>query len=82
MKAGLYARVSTHDQHTLTMQLEALRSYADQRGWEIVFQVEEVGSGAGPRPKRDQLLRAARQREIDVVLVWKLDRWGPAPRLT
>ncbi len=52
MKAGLYARVSTHDQHTLTMQLEALRSYADQRGWDIVLQVEEVGSGAVSRPKR------------------------------
>ncbi len=36
MKAGLYARVSTHDQHTLQMQIEALQSYADQRGWEIV----------------------------------------------
>ncbi len=76
MKAGLYARVSTHDQHTLQMQLEALRSYADQRGWEIVLQVEEVGSGARSRPKRQQLILAASRREIDVVLVCKLDRWG------
>lgn len=76
MKAGLYARVSTHDQHTLTMQIEALKSYADQRGWVIVLQVEEVGSGASTRPKREQVIRAACRREIDVVLVWKLDRWG------
>ena len=81
MKAGLYARVSTHDQHSLQMQLEALRSYADQRGWEIVLQVEEVGSGARSRPKRQQLILAASRREIDVVLVWKLDRWGPPPPL-
>ena len=76
MKAGLYARVSTQDQHTLTMQTEALTSFAEQRGWEIAFQFEETGSGTGPCPKREQILQAARRREIDVVLVWKLDRWG------
>ena len=76
MKAGLYARVSTQDQNTLTMQMEALESFAQQRGWEIVLRFEEVGSGAKTRPKRETLLKAARRREIDVVLVWKLDRWG------
>ena len=38
--------------------------------------MEEVGSGASSRPKREHLVRAASRREIDVVLVWKLDRWG------
>ena len=65
MKAGLYARVSTQDQNTLTMQMEALESYARQRGWEIVIRLEEVGSGAKTRPKREKLLQAARRREID-----------------
>ena len=27
-RVGLYARVSTHDQHTLALELEALRTYA------------------------------------------------------
>ena len=76
MKAGLYARVSTQDQNTLTMQVDALESFARLRGWEIVLRLEEVGSGAKTRPKREQVLQAARRREIDVVLVWKLDRWG------
>jgi DNA invertase Pin-like site-specific DNA recombinase len=35
-----------------------------------------VGSGSIERPRRDQLLKAARRREIDAVLVWRLDRWG------
>lgn len=35
MKAGIYARVSTHDQHTLNMQIEAMKKYANARGWEI-----------------------------------------------
>jgi len=42
----------------------------------ITFQIKEVGSGAEERELREQLLAAARRREIDVVLVWRLDRWG------
>jgi DNA invertase Pin-like site-specific DNA recombinase len=40
------------------------------------MQVREVGSGAARRQVREKLLDAARRREIDVVLVWRLDRWG------
>ena len=42
----------------------------------IVVQVREVGSGASQRELREKVLDAARRREIDVVLVWRLDRWG------
>ena len=76
MKTVIYARVSTHDQQTLEMQLEKCREYCLSRGWEIVLQVKEVGSGAKKRPKREGLLRLCRQRKVDAVVVWKLDRWG------
>ena len=76
LRAGLYARVSTNDQQTLPMQLRALRDYAARRGWAITKQIKEVGSGASQRTMREQLIDAARRREIDVVLVWRLDRWG------
>jgi putative DNA-invertase from lambdoid prophage Rac len=75
-RAGLYARVSTTDQQTLPMQNRALREYAVLRGWTVAMQVREVGSGAVERKAREQLMEAARRREIDVVLVWRLDRWG------
>ena len=75
-RAGLYARVSTNDQQTLPMQSRAMREYAARRGWTIAVQVREVGSGAAQRKLREKLLEAARRREIDVVLVWRLDRWG------
>ena len=58
------------------MQIRALREYAARRGWTIAMQVKEVGSGAAQRLLREKLLDAARRREIDVVLVWRLDRWG------
>jgi DNA invertase Pin-like site-specific DNA recombinase len=75
-RVGFYARVSTNDQQTLPMQLRALREYAARRGWRIAMQVREVGSGAANRQARERLREAARRREIDVVLVWRLDRWG------
>ncbi len=75
-RVGLYARVSTHDQQTIPLQTRAMREYAARRGWTITLQIKEVGSGAAQRERREQLLEAARRREIDVVLVWRLDRWG------
>jgi putative DNA-invertase from lambdoid prophage Rac len=74
-RAGLYARVSTNDQQTLAMQSRAMREYAARRGWTVDVQVREVGSGAAKREAREKLLDAARRREIDVVHVWRLDRW-------
>jgi putative DNA-invertase from lambdoid prophage Rac len=75
-RVGLYARVSTHDQRTLPLQMRAMHEYVAKRGWTIAAQIKEVGSGAAERELREKLLAAARRREIDVVLVWRLDRWG------
>ncbi len=76
LRVGLYARVSTHDQQTLPLQIRTLREYAAKRNWTIAVQIQEVGSGASERELRTTLIAAARRREIDVVLVWRLDRWG------
>src|SRR4051812_48694985 len=76
LRAGIYARVSTTDQKTLPQQTRAMKRYARERGWTIAHQVEDIGSGASDRPKREELLQAVRRREIDCVVVWRLDRWG------
>jgi len=56
-----------------------MRDYAAKRGWSLVAQIKEVGSGASQRELRESLLATARRREIDVVMVWRLDRWaGPS----
>jgi len=52
-RAGLYARVSTHDQQTLPLQMRAMREYAAKRGWMIAVQIKEVGSGAAERELRE-----------------------------
>lgn len=58
------------------MQNRAMHEYAARRGWMIALQLREVGSGATQKQSREQLLEAARRRESDVVVVWRLDRWG------
>jgi len=76
MTIGCDARVSTHDPQPLTLQRDAMAAYAQPRGWSMMVAMNEVGSGGRERPQRDQLMRAARRREIDAIVVWRLDRWG------
>src|SRR5262249_7172788 len=76
MRAAIYARVSTYDQQTLGLQTEVMSAYIKDRSWDVVRSIKDVGSGAKDRPGRESLLQAARRREVDVVVVWRLDRWG------
>ncbi|WP_279388659.1 recombinase family protein [Paraburkholderia sp. BL9I2N2] len=54
----------------------AMREYAARRGWTVTLEVEDVASGSSVRPKREELINAAWRRKIDLILVWRLDRWG------
>jgi DNA invertase Pin-like site-specific DNA recombinase len=74
LSAGLYARASALDQQTLPLRMRALREYALKRGWGVVEECKEVGFGAGARAMRQRFLDAARRRDIDVALAWRLDR--------
>lgn len=56
--------------------MKAMREYADRRGWQIGAEIKEIGSGALQRPKREELLASVRRRELDAIIVWRLDRWG------
>src|SRR4051812_13126546 len=76
MRVGIYARVSTIDQQTLPMQLDQMKDFIKNRNWILAAEVQEIGSGAKTRPKREALLKMARGRKIDAILVWKLDRFG------
>jgi len=43
---ALYARVSSHDQQAdLKRQMERLKDYAASKGWTVVKEVKEIGSG-------------------------------------
>ncbi len=59
------------------MQIDELRRYCKARGWEISREyIDTISGGKSSRPERNQLMEDAASRRIDVVIVWKLDRWG------
>jgi DNA invertase Pin-like site-specific DNA recombinase len=75
MKAAIYARVSTPDQHIET-QLYQLRELAARRGFEVVHEYTDVGvSGSkARRPGLDAMLADAHRRKFSIVLVAAFDR--------
>ncbi len=83
LRVGIYGRISTLDKgQDVELQLGPLREYASARGWIVHREYVDRGiSGAkAQRPALDDLLQAARRRELDVILVWKLDRFARSLR--
>ncbi|MBS3025503.1 recombinase family protein [Acidiphilium multivorum] len=80
-RAALYLRVSTPDQKP-DLQFDGLHAYAARAGLDIVQDYCDVGvSGRREgRPQLNALMTAARNREIDCVLVWKFDRFARSTR--
>jgi DNA invertase Pin-like site-specific DNA recombinase len=76
MKAAIYCRVSTSDQHN-EIQVRELTEYVKRRKWELAGVYQDQMSGAkARRPGLDALMKDARLRKFDAVLVLKLDRFG------
>lgn len=74
-RAAIYARVSTKDQETST-QLKELREYIRNRtDFEPGGEYVDVASGASEtRDQLQELMTAAQQRKLDVVVFWDLSR--------
>jgi DNA invertase Pin-like site-specific DNA recombinase len=76
MKAAIYTRVSTTDQNP-DLQLRDLEEYATRQGWQITETYQDIISGSkASRPGLNRLMEDARARKFEVLLVWKLDRFG------
>jgi DNA invertase Pin-like site-specific DNA recombinase len=77
-RVAIYVRVSTSGPQSVDMQLRDLRDLAANRSFEVVREYcdEGVSGSRESRPSLDELLRDARRRKFDAVLVWKLDRLG------
>ena len=82
-RTALYARVSSEEQarhgYSIGAQVENLRSYAKEHGYQIVGEyIDEGISARKPYKKRPallQLLEAVESDQVDLILFVKLDRW-------
>ena len=83
LRVALYARVSTRDKgQNPELQLSELRDYARARRWQAIGEFVDVGvSGSkDSRPQLDAMMRLAKSRKLDVIAVWKFDRFGRSLR--
>ena len=83
MRVAIYARVSTaNNGRDPTVQTRELREYCERRGRTVSGEYVDTGvSGSKDRrPQLDRMMADAKRRKGDVVLVWKLDRFGRSLR--
>ena len=78
MIAGIYYRISTADKQDIGMQIKAVKDYCAREQIEIAREYKDIGvSGSKEsRPEFDLLLKDVRDKKIDCVVVYKLDRIG------
>jgi DNA invertase Pin-like site-specific DNA recombinase len=76
-RAALYVRVSSGEQNT-GAQERALRDYVQRRGWKIeqIHKDQGVSGASSNRPALNELMKACRLGSVDVVVVWKFDRFA------
>ena len=87
MKVAIYARVSLDEANKEDRryqepenQLQPLREWAKNQGWEVVKEYIDRGSGADPnRPMFRQMLQDAMMLRFQTIIVWKLDRFSREP---
>ncbi len=73
-KVVTYGRTSTRGQST-ELQFREMSLFIRNRDWNLVQQIEDTSTGTNlKRPGFQAALRLCRERKVDVVLVWKLDR--------
>lgn len=77
-RVALYARVSTLDKgQDPETQLKQLREYAQRRNFEIIGEFIDYASGTSQdRTQYKMMMEAAKKRKVDVVLVWRYDRFA------
>ena|ERR1700710_1445902 len=76
MRVAVYARVSAVHQD-LEIQLAALRDYVMRQGWDAIEYSEKLSGKEGKkRPELERLIADAQNKRFDVVVVWKMDRFG------
>ncbi len=79
MRIGIYVRVSTEEQvdnYSIEEQIERMKKYCEAKGW-MIYKIYNDGGYSGSnlnRPSMKKLIDDANNKNIDGVMVLKLDR--------
>lgn len=82
LKIAIYSRVSTEEQAkeglSVDAQIDKCKSFCNARDWEIFKIYKDAGFSAGTlnRPAMELLLRDAKEKRYDTILVYKIDRFS------
>jgi DNA invertase Pin-like site-specific DNA recombinase len=76
-RVAIYTRVSTTDQHP-EMQEQELRKYVASRSWTVhrIYSDKGISGTVEKRPALDAMMTECRRRKVDIVIVWKFDRFA------
>lgn len=76
IRVAMYSRVSTDGQN-MDGQEREMKEYAKNRGWEVTRIYRDKMSGTkASRPELDELMADAIKRKMDIILVWRFDRFA------
>ena len=77
MRTAIYSRVSTAYQSN-DSQLSELREYAKRADLNVIYEFSDfaISGKKESRPSLNQLMKIARNYELDCILVWKFDRFA------
>jgi DNA invertase Pin-like site-specific DNA recombinase len=79
-RAFCYIRVSTDQQNTKAQEAE-LKDYVQRRGWVLKnIYTDKISGMKDMRPGLNGLMGDCRKGIVDVVVVWKFDRFGRSLR--
>ena len=79
-RAFCYTRVSTYQQNTKAQEAE-LKDYVQRRGWVLKkVYTDKISGMKDMRPGLNGLMADCRKGIVDVVVVWKFDRFGRSLR--
>ena len=80
LRAAIYCRVSTDRQkeegESLTIQEDRCRQFAEQQGFVVAVVYTDSISAFSARPEYSRMLQDALDAKFEVVLIWRLDRFG------
>jgi putative DNA-invertase from lambdoid prophage Rac len=80
LRAALYSRVSTTDQNA-KRQVDEMRAFVKARKWTVAAEETDAMSGSKDRrPGLDRVMKMARARKCDVIVVQALDRFARSIR--